>query len=519
MKDSISILLFEGSVPDAELICTQLEKSGVSAEVDRVVTCNDFEHALATGTHDLILSDYTLPEFDGLTALELSIARAPNVPFIFLSARLGEDIAIQALHHGATDYILKQRLDRLAPAIRRALDKSRLRRLQRRSEDAVRASERRFRELADAMPHLVCATDVDGNVTYCNRRAREYGLAPEADLAPAWHICHPDEQQLLQKTWDRCLATFEGASIEYRLRRSVDGTYRWHVAQFVPMRDQSNRVEGWIVAATDVEEQKRREHALRDSEKALLQARETLEQKVQERTEAYAKLSARLLTFQDEERRRIARDLHDGFGQTLVALKTNLDAMHGLSAILSEAKKKELLAQSCELLHNCLTEVRTISYLLHPPLLDESGFAIAARWYVNGFGERSGIQTELYLPHDIGRLPSEVEVVLFRVLQAALSNVHRHSGAKRVDVSLRLARGFVELLVRDYGVGMPEDKVRMFSKGSLDVGVGLAGMRERVRDLNGTLELESDGGTTIRVVLPVPESYSGESVPVSSLSA
>lgn len=508
MSRSVSILLLEDSALDAELIRAQVEKADRSAKLQRVVTRQDFEHAVTTQRPDLILSDYSLPDFDGMTALAFSREHLAESPFIFVSGTLGEDIAIEALHNGATDYVLKQRLDRLAPAIRRVLYENDLKRKQQQSDEALQASQLRFRELANAIPQLLWATDSSGRVIYTNRWARQYGAPLVPTGVPGLSLCHPDDQARLRLVWSTCLQTHEANGIEYRLRRLEDNSYRWHLCRFVPMHDRESRIESWVVAAVDVEEQKQREYSLEENEHALREAKENLETQVQERTRAYASLNARLLTIQDDERRRIARDLHDGFGQTMVALKMNLD-MLSISKSIRGERDKELLLQSCALLQNCLSEVRTMSYLLHPPLLDEAGFSTAAAWYVKGFAERSGIHTDLKTPPNLGRLPSETEVVLFRVLQAGLSNVHRHAAAQRVEVVVSLNSEFIEMSIRDYGIGISEEKIEAFRSGGLAVGVGLAGMRERVRDLKGTLELIGNDGTTIRVRLPLDPSNSG----------
>jgi two-component system NarL family sensor kinase len=150
-----------------------------------------------------------------------------------------------------------------------------------------------------------------------------------------------------------------------------------------------------------------------------------------------------------------------------------------------------------------VTETRTISHLLHPPLLDETGFTSAARWYVEGFAKRSGIPTGLDIPEDLGRLPEPLELALFRVLQEALTNVHRHSKSARADVSLRAFRNEVVLRIRDYGKGIPLDVLDRFRRNRAHGGVGLAGMRERIHELGGRLEMDSDSdGTEILVKLP-----------------
>jgi two-component system, NarL family, sensor kinase len=217
--------------------------------------------------------------------------------------------------------------------------------------------------------------------------------------------------------------------------------------------------------------------------------------------DAARKLSGRLLTMQDEERRRIARGLHDSLGQYLTAAKMNLDL------IVQAGEKQTALASQCsEILNTCLTETRTVSHLLHPPLLDDAGLGSAIRWYAEGFAERSSIQVNLDLPEELRRLPKETEIALFRAVQEGLTNVHRHSGSSAVDVRLRAGDGGVRLEVKDNGQGIPEPRLRRITEGAAEVGVGIAGMRERVRQLGGKFEIESDPkGTLLRVSLPVSD--------------
>jgi signal transduction histidine kinase len=205
-------------------------------------------------------------------------------------------------------------------------------------------------------------------------------------------------------------------------------------------------------------------------------------------------LSVRLLELQDQERRKFSRELHDSLGQYLVGVKMNL------TMLANSIPANSLIAESMKLLDEAITETRTISHLLHPPLLDEIGFASAARWYVEGFAKRSGIPTSLDLPEDLGRLPEPVELALFRVLQESLTNVHRHSKSSRADVSLREFRNEVVLRIRDYGKGIPPDVLDRFRRNRAHGGVGLAGMRERIHELGGRLEMDSDGhGTQVLV--------------------
>ena len=220
------------------------------------------------------------------------------------------------------------------------------------------------------------------------------------------------------------------------------------------------------------------------------------------RTVAPRSLSQRLLRAQDDERRRVARDLHDSTGQILTALK--------ISVALLQHKQKhdpclsQELAAIQRLADQALQEIRTTSFLLHPPLLDEVGFTSAARCYVEGLAQRSGLMVKMELAPEIERVPRAVEIALFRVLQEALTNVHRHSGASQVDIRFFGEAGFVVLEVRDYGRGIPIDLLGKLGNPVRHPGVGLAGIRERLSELKGRLEIQpADPGTRLLAIVPL----------------
>ena len=215
-----------------------------------------------------------------------------------------------------------------------------------------------------------------------------------------------------------------------------------------------------------------------------------------ERTNAEMRhLSARLLSTQDNERRRIARELHDGVGQYLTAIKMSFDA--ALSSDRASAESQASLADCQRLLEHCTTEIRTLSHLLHPPLLEEMGLASAVPWDVQGFRERSGINVELEVPSKFGRLSEDVEIALFRVLQEGLTNVHRHSGSKVARIRLEITSNAAILTIQDQGRGLPP-------AAAPNPGVGIAGMRERVWELGGEFKMTSaSSGTTILASIPL----------------
>lgn len=210
------------------------------------------------------------------------------------------------------------------------------------------------------------------------------------------------------------------------------------------------------------------------------------------------RISSRIMTVQDSERRRIARELHDGVGQYLAAIKMSCDVA------LQESGRGDGsagLRDALNLLERCTSEVRTMSHLLHPPLLEEMGLASAVPWYVEGFTERSGVETELDLPKEIDRLPDAVELALFRVLQESLTNILRHSGSKRARIALHFENGRVRILIQDFGRGFGTSNGQPAKSG-----IGIASMRERVRELDGELRISSKPtGTTVEAILPLPK--------------
>ena len=219
--------------------------------------------------------------------------------------------------------------------------------------------------------------------------------------------------------------------------------------------------------------------------------------------EAVRLLSARLLQLQDMERRKVARELHDSIGQYFVSLKMNFDFMRSEPS----AVERERILEDCrDLLDRGIVEARTLSHLLHPPLLDEAGFLSAARWYVEGFTDRSKIQVKLDTPDNLPRLGKDIELALFRVLQESLTNIHRHSGTRSAEISLTTRDGKIRMTVRDFGKGIPASLLKQFEETRSGTGVGLAGMRERMSELGGTMELSSNGpgGTLLEVMIPLP---------------
>ena len=223
------------------------------------------------------------------------------------------------------------------------------------------------------------------------------------------------------------------------------------------------------------------------------------EKLVRDNAQSYRLMSARILEMQDSERRRIARELHDSVGQYLAGLKINL---HQIEAGM-QSGENHLVRETIDLTDCAIQEVRTISHLLHPPLLEELGFLSAARWYVDEYGKRSQVKVSLIVDEPIERLPKEVEIALFRVLQESLTNVYRHAAAQSVDVRILCHEGHVKLTVADDGRGIPAEVLKKFRDGAAS-GIGLAGMRERLAEFGGDIRVEaSSGGSVVEAIIPM----------------
>lgn len=262
----LQFLLLEDSSLDAELIQATLTNGDIECELVRVQTRSTFIETLNSMTFDLILSDYSLPSFDGIAALDLARDICPNVPFILVSGTLGEELAIDTLKRGATDYVLKQRLERLVPAVNRALREAQERRDYQHAIAALHLSERRFRTLADAVPNFVWINNADGEADYLNSRWQEYtGTSFGVQKAQTWvGATHPDDMEAVTETRTIGIRSGNPYEIECRIRRH-DGVYRWHLVRVVPFKDEQDQLLYWYGTATDIDDAKRLYHQAKEA--------------------------------------------------------------------------------------------------------------------------------------------------------------------------------------------------------------------------------------------------------------
>ena len=355
-------------------------------------------------------------------------------------------------------------------------------------EEALYASEERFRTLVQNIDAAIVLFSSEGRIQFANQAAeRIFGITEEeargklSNEVPLVLLdARENEIPFASRPVPRVLAT--GRPVHNAVlgwRRVGSSEVSWLVGNAVPQYSKDGKLNGVIVSLVDITEQKKSEEKLR-------------------------RLSSRLLQLQDEERRRLGRDLHDSLAQLVLAVNLRLAQVTRSSPKLENAGR-QLLSEARETLQEMSRQIRTLSYLLHPPLLDELGLASAIREYAKGFSDRSGIRLNVEIQEDFQRLSQEAETALFRIVQESLTNIQKHSGSPTASLRLAGEPSAVNLEVRDSGRGMPAVPDRKAEQSGARFGVGILGMRERLTQLGGELQIESNGsGTTVRARIPLP---------------
>src|SRR3981081_1717656 len=369
--------------------------------------------------------------------------------------------------------------------------------------------------LLDLSNDAILVRDGTDRITYWNRSASElYGYSREEAVGRVSHellrteFPEPLERITKQLHHDN---RWNGELIH----RHKDGSQIVVASRWALDRDDGGNRKYILETNNDITQQKRSEQALRESEERLRTLSDGLEVQVRARTqeleqrnaeilqqsEQLRELSNRLLKTQDDERRRIARELHDSAGQLITVLGMNLAGI--AQRVGHNPSLSETVEDTQNLVQQLSREIRTTSYLLHPALLDESGLSQAIHWYMQGLKERSDLEIELNFPQNIGRPPSDLELTTFRIVQEGLTNIHRHSGSKTATIGLSRNADSVLLRIEDHGKGISPEKLVAIR--AQRTGVGITGMRERVRHLKGVMDIQSNGtGATVSATFPVP---------------
>jgi PAS domain S-box-containing protein len=400
-----------------------------------------------------------------------------------------------------------------------ALESLELQEAERKSADRVTGL---LAAIVDSSDDAIVSKSLDGFVTSWNKSAeRLFGYTAEEALGQHVTLIVPADRRHEESTILEQLKRGKRVDHFETVRMHKDGKMLDVSLTISPVKDAAGSVVGASKVARDITERKRTERALNESEERLRTLADGLETQVRVRTQELEKrntevlqqseqlreLSNRLLQTQDDERRRIARELHDSAGQIVTALGLNLASIThhlGQDPLIGKA-----VEESRELIQQLSKEIRTMSYLLHPPLLDENGLLEAIRWYMQGLTERSGLNIELTISENFGRLAGEIELAVFRIVQECLTNIHRHSASKTATIRLSRTAESVSLQIQDEGKGISAEMLaRIQAQRS---GVGITGIRERVRHFRGVMDIQSSGrGTKISVTFPILMSATSE---------
>jgi PAS domain S-box-containing protein len=370
-----------------------------------------------------------------------------------------------------------------------------------------RHSEDRFRLLVEAVQdYAIFMLDPGGNIVSWNIGAQRIKGYHAAEIIGK-HFSHfypPEDLKAGKPQTELKLAAKNGRFEDEGWRLRKDGSRFWANVVITAVYDNAGNLIGFGKVTRDFTERMRAQEALRQE----IAERTEAERRLHLSQNSLRQLSRHLLHTQDEERRRIGRELHDSLGQSLVAVKMSLDSLASVTGVADTVNKK--ITECIRLAENSIKEIRTISYLLYPPMLDEMGLKSAILWYLDGFSTRSGIKTTFDIRADFDRLYRDAELALFRVLQESLTNIHRHSGSPTAHIALWRKDEMAILEIQDSGKGLGSGLLEQSNQGWTGTsGIGLRGMNERMLQLGGKLEVAStEEGTTVRAIVPSEESSS-----------
>jgi two-component system sensor histidine kinase UhpB len=484
-EKSLRVLILEDIPADAELVELELRKAGILFSARRVETENEFFKEIENFRPDIVLADYTLPQFTGLEALKLLKTRQSELPFILVTGAQSEEVAVECMKEGADDYILKSSLRRLPSAFLNVLAKKEAEIERKKVEAALRRSEERYRLITENSRDLICLLDMQGNIVYASPASQDilgYSAA-ECTMNNFYSLIHPDDRRDVIEAVQGAMKTNGAIRLEFRYNHKAG---QWRILESVwsKVAGGSEKSRHAVIICRDITERKRSEEQLRRTGEQL------------------RALSARLQSIREEERTRIAREIHDELGQVLTALKIDVSVLErkvsgGLNGFSVSMLKGELSSIG-KLIDTTIHSVRRIATELRPDVLDSLGLSEAILWQAQEFQTRNAIQCRVNLPPQPLQLDQERATAIFRIFQEALTNVVRHANATQVDVAVEEESGMIVLRVKDNGKGIAEGEI--FGTKSL----GLLGMRERSHLLGGEVSISGHGGEGTVVTVQVP---------------
>jgi PAS domain S-box-containing protein len=485
MNKSLRVLIAEDSEQDTRLLVRELRRGGYELDYKRVDTAAGLTEALRNGTWQIILCDYAFPQFSGDAALRIVKETGADIPFIFVSGTMREEKAVEAMKAGAHDYVMKDNLARLAAAVDRELKEAQVRMESRRAEEMMRASEYKYRHLFESMNDAALLVreenggiiDVNPNVERLLGRSRTEILGMSLDA-----LCPKDE------TWMASIAPGEdAASFEAEVKRE-DGS----------------------AIATDVSVSRMQLHGhnlllllLRD-----ITRRRNAEAELRHSREQLRALAAHLQTVREEERTRVAREIHDDLGQMLTALKMELRGIERDLEQLNDPRMNPIVDRAVaasDLTDSLARSVQRIAAELRPGILDRLGLPAALAHGAEEFQQRTGITCRLKCPGEEPALSDETATAVFRIFQEAMTNIARHAHASAVEIELGIQADSLCLEIRDNGKGIRAGD--LLGPASL----GVLGMRERARQLGGDVVFArgATGGTVVALQIPQQPTRAG----------
>ena len=477
MKKELDILIIEDVIQDAEFIEAELREGGLRFRTRRICTREAFLAELQGPRPDIILSDFSLPEFDALAALQLLRKLNLDIPFILVTGTRSEEVAVECIREGADDYILKASLKRLPTSIKNALAKKSMERASLEAEAALRRSEEQYRLIAENTRDLISVVDNDGCFLYASPSHRtSLGYQPEELPGTQFiDLVHENDRPALAHAWEQSLQHHESRHAEIRIRHE-DGRYLAFESVGSWIFDEHGKPQRAVIISRDITRRKESEDTLRRMPRLIREA-------------------------QEAERRRVARELHDSVIQILSSVKFRLQAIEEKLATTDEATWRDTLKAKAAL-EKAIGEVRRISRNLRPSELDDLGLAPALRSLCSEFGERTGMDVNLTINRLPKGIPDDIELNLYRIIQEALGNIEKHSRATKV--SLRLARQASKLCaaISDNGCGF--DPLAPRTRRSKPGGMGLVDMRERAALLGGLCQLRSTPGSGTEITVEMP---------------
>src|ERR1700722_7566036 len=518
MNEKVNILMVDDQ--PAKLLSYEVMLAELGENLIKAASAKEALAVLLKTDIAVVLMDVSMPELDGfqLATMIRQHPRFQRIAIIFISAVHLTDLdRLKGYNHGAVDYIsvpvvqdlLRAKVRVFAELHRKtrqleALNRDLERRVLDRTEELASKADlllqlngeliSRNQELdaiVSTAPDVIFSSQGDGLYEYVSDRFHEYtGLPVDATMGVRWlDFVHAEDIQRCKAGWMESVERGGHYESEYRLK-SVNGSYRWFRSRAVPIRDPEGKIVKWYGTCSDIHDSKLLEQSIRKN------ATER-EKMIDQRTNELRRLSVRLMSAQDQERRRIARDLHDGLGQELAVAKMVLDK----TLMQKSSELQDAWTQASTIIDRAIQQVRSMSHLLHPPLLDEVGLLSALSWYSEGLTKRSGIETSLEVnPPDFPRLTIEVETAAFRIVQEALTNVFRHAEAQKVRIGLHHRDGVIVVSVLDDGKGIDQRTADLRPD---RVGVGINGMKQRAKELGGELRLSNmSPGTLVELVIP-----------------